>query len=567
MHWGSKVPTLSNHWVIVGQSLAKDWEVAGHWEGIYDGGFEDTIEDSITIHQHPTVRTKFPVSVKDIISFRVINTDLAKASSDALVIAVAKGANGPVILDSPLSPAALASLKETLTALGVTGAADQVVRLPGHPDTGATILVLAGVGPVKGTAVTEEALRRMAGATLRALAGLKHVVFAVPTTTVSHVAALAEGAALGSYQFASMHTSASGRKLPVSKVTIHSTLAKDPELAAALERSSIVAKAVNATRTLVNEPPSTLYPATFADAARELSKGLPVKLTVLDEKRLLKEGWGGIMGVGQGSSRPPRMVKVEYKSERAVANLAFVGKGITFDSGGISIKPGAGMVTMKCDMAGAAAVLNAVLAVAALGLPVNVTGWLCIAENMPSGTAIRPSDVLTMLGGKTVEVLNTDAEGRLVMADGLVAASAEFPDVIIDVATLTGAQVMALGHRTAGVMGDEGVTAALKAAADRAGELIWPMPLPEELRPSLDSPVADMANIGERMGGMMTAAVFLQEFIGKSKDGETIPWAHLDIAGPAFNESAPYGYTPKQGTGMSVRTLVAYVEDVVARSA
>lgn len=507
------------------------------------------------------------MTAKEAITFRAINTDLAKTASDALVIAVAKSADGPVILDAPLSPAALTSLKASLSALGVTGAADQFVRLPGLPDTGAKILVLAGVGKVKGATVSEEALRRLAGAATRQLAGTNHVLFAVPTTAVTHVAALAEGAALGAYQYASMHTSTAGKHAPVSKVTIYSTLAKDPELAAALERASVVAKAVNATRTLVNEPPSKLYPATFADAARELSKGLPVKVTVFDEKKLLKDGWGGIMGVGQGSSRPPRMVKVEYKSERALATLALVGKGITFDSGGISIKPGAGMVTMKCDMAGAAAVLNTVLAVAALGLRVNITGWLCIAENMPSGTAIRPSDVLTMLGGKTVEVLNTDAEGRLVMADGLVAASAEFPDVIIDVATLTGAQVVALGHRTAGVMGDEGVSAALKAAADRAGELVWPMPLPEELRPSLDSPVADMANIGERMGGMMTAAVFLQEFVGKGKDGEMIPWAHLDIAGPAFNEGSPYGYTPKQGTGMAVRTLVTYVEDVVARSA
>lgn len=506
------------------------------------------------------------MSVKENISFRVISTDLAKVSAEALVIAVSKGSDGPELVGAPLSTAAVASLNASMTALGVTGAADQVVRLPGLPETGAKVLVLAGVGATKDGVVSDEALRRTAGAAVRQLAGLNHVLFAIPTTAVGQVAAIAEGAALGAYQYASLHSSTKGKLEAVAKITIHSTLAKDPELAAALERASIVSNAVNATRTLVNEPPSQLYPATFAEAAKDLAKGLPVKVTILDEKRLLKDGYGGIMGVGQGSSRPPRMVKLEYKSDRAVADLAFVGKGITFDSGGISIKPGAGMVTMKCDMAGAAAVLNAVLAVAALGLAVNVTGWLCIAENMPSGTAIRPSDVLTIFGGKTVEVLNTDAEGRLVMADGLVAASQEFPDVIIDVATLTGAQVVALGHRTAGVMGDEGVSAALKAAADRAGELIWPMPLPEELRPSLDSPVADMANIGERMGGMMTAAVFLQEFIGKGKDGVTIPWAHLDIAGPAFNEGSPYGYTPKQGTGMAVRTLVAYVEDVVARS-
>lgn len=500
------------------------------------------------------------------ISFSVISANLKKTTADALVIGVGKGADGPVLLDSPLSASAVNSLKASLEALGVSGAADQLVRLPGLPDSDTKVLVLAGVGKLSGSEITQEALRRAAGSAIRQLAGLKHVILALPTTAVGQVSAIAEGAALGAYQYASLHSDTAGKKAPVAKVTIFTSLAKDPALAAVLERAAVLAQAVNATRTLVNEPPSRLFPATFADAAKDLAKGLPVKVTVMDEKRLAKDGYGGIVGVGQGSSRPPRLVKLEYKSEKAVADLALVGKGITFDSGGISIKPGAGMITMKCDMAGAAAVLNTVLAVAKLGLSVNVTGWLCIAENMPSGTAIRPSDVLTMFGGKTVEVLNTDAEGRLVMADGLVAASQEFPDVIIDVATLTGAQVVALGHRTAGVMGDEGVTAALKAAADRAGELIWPMPLPEELRPSLDSPVADMANIGERMGGMMVAAVFLQEFIGKDKAGQTIPWAHLDIAGPAFNESAPYGYTPKQGTGMAVRTLVTYIEDVVARS-
>ena len=324
---------------------------------------------------------------------------------------------------------------------------------------------------------------------------------------------------------------------------------------------------MNATRSLVNQPPSHLYPESFAEAAKELSKGLPVKVTVWDEKRLEKEGFGGILGVGKGSTRQPRLVKVEYSPAKATAKIALVGKGITFDTGGISIKPHLGMGDMKTDMAGAAVVLNTVLAIAGLGLPVKATAWLCIAENMPSGAAQRPADVMTMFGGKTVEVLNTDAEGRLVMADGIVAASQEFPDAIIDVATLTGAQLIALGDRTAGVMGSDSVTGPLKAAADRAGELVWPMPLPEELRPSLDSQVADIANIGERHGGMMTAAVFLREFVGKGKDGEQIPWAHIDIAGPSFNNGSPYGYNHKQGTGCTVRTLVAYAEDIIAKSA
>jgi leucyl aminopeptidase len=368
---------------------------------------------------------------------------------------------------------------------------------------------------------------------------------------------------LGSYSYTEHRSSKNGLKDPVGKVLIQ-TAFDGKDVQPALDRALLVGRAVNATRTLVNEPPSHLYPESFAEAAKELSKGLPVKVTVWDEKRLEKDGFGGILGVGKGSTRQPRLVKVEYAPAKATKKIALVGKGITFDTGGISIKPALGMGDMKSDMAGAAVVLNTVLAVAGLGLPVKVTAWLCIAENMPSGAAQRPADVLTVYGGKTVEVLNTDAEGRLVMADGIVAASLEQPDAIIDVATLTGAQLIALGNRTAGVMGSDSVTGALKSAADRAGELVWPMPLPEELRASLDSQVADIANIGERHGGMMTAAVFLREFVGKDAAGKQIPWAHIDIAGPSFNNGSPYGYTPKQGTGCTVRTLLAYVEDVLA---
>lgn len=501
------------------------------------------------------------------VTLKAIAKDIAGAAADAVVIGVGRGTDGPVLLDSPLPSESADALAASLEALGVTGGADEVRRLPGVDGVGAKILVLAGVGKVTDARISEEALRRAAGSAIRQLAGTESVTLALPATTVAQAAAVAEGAALGAYSY-TPHRGTSGAKIKanVATVTIYTPAALDSALAPALERAAILAKAVNATRSLVNEPPSHLYPDTFAEATKDLARGLPVKVTVLDERRLERDGFGGILGVGQGSSRPPRLVKVEYAPARAKLKLALVGKGITFDSGGVSLKPPAGMMTMKSDMAGAAAVLSAVLAVAELGLPVKVTGWLCLAENMPSGTATRPSDVLTMFGGKTVEVLNTDAEGRLVMADGIAAASLEQPDVILDVATLTGAQVVALGHRTAAVMGDEGVSNAIKAAADRAGELFWPMPLPEELRASLDSQVADLANIGERMGGMMTAAVFLNEFVGEGADGSTIPWAHLDIAGPAFNEGAPYGYTPKHGTGVAVRTLVSYVEDVLARA-
>jgi leucyl aminopeptidase len=218
------------------------------------------------------------------------------------------------------------------------------------------------------------------------------------------------------------------------------------------------------------------------------------------------------------------------------------------------------MEWMKSDMGGAAAVIAAVTAIARLGLDVNVTAWAPMAENMPSGTAQRPSDVLRIYGGKTVEVLNTDAEGRLILADALVRASEEKPDLIVDVATLTGAQLVALGSRTAAIMAnDDTFRTAIHDAADRAGEQMWPMPLPEELRPSMESPVADIANMGDKYGGMLVAGLFLRDFVG---DGLT--WAHLDIAGPAWNDSAPHGYTPKGGTGSAVRTLVQLAEDVAA---
>jgi leucyl aminopeptidase len=282
---------------------------------------------------------------------------------------------------------------------------------------------------------------------------------------------------------------------------------------------------------------------------------------VLDEHELREGGYGGLTGVGQGSTRPPRLVRLSYTHPEAAKTVAFVGKGITFDSGGLSLKPPKSMETMKSDMGGAAATLAATAAIAELGLPVNVVGYMCLAENMPGGAAQRPSDIITIYGGKTVEVLNTDAEGRLVMADALARSGADNPDLVVDIATLTGAASVALGRRTAGVMGSsEAVAGEVAAVMREAGEPAWAMPLPEELRKGLDSPVADLANVsGDRNGGMLVAGLFLREFV---PDG--VAWAHLDIAGPAFNETSPYGYTPKGGTGAAVRALVAIAAETAA---
>jgi len=269
------------------------------------------------------------------------------------------------------------------------------------------------------------------------------------------------------------------------------------------------------------------------------------------------------VGVGMGSAHPPRIVTFRYDPPRATARLAFVGKGITFDSGGLCLKPPTSMIAMKNDMAGAAAVVAAGQAIADLGLPVAVSGWLCVAENMPSGTAQRPGDVVRMRDGQTVEVINTDAEGRLVLADGLCLASETQPDFIVDVATLTGAAIIALGRRTAAVLAnDDEVQAQVCQAATQAGESVWPMPIVEEIRPDLKSTVADLKHTGDSVGGCMIGAAFLREFVGATDDDEPIPWAHVDIAGPSYNDSKPYGYTPKGATGFGVRTLVALAEEV-----
>jgi leucyl aminopeptidase len=298
-------------------------------------------------------------------------------------------------------------------------------------------------------------------------------------------------------------------------------------------------------------PANELWPEKLAKEAKSLTKGLPIDVEIWDEGRLEKERCGGILGVGKGSVRPPRLVKLTYRG--GGKHIALVGKGITFDTGGLSLKQPLSMIGMKYDMAGAASVLGAIVGAAQLGIKANITGFMCIAENMPSGQATRPGDVLTLRNGKTVEVLNTDAEGRLVLADGLSLAAELGPDHIIDIATLTGAASVALGKRYAGLMGQGDAIALAKAAASDADELLWEMPLPEELREILKSDIADMVNsrIGAPAGGMLVGGLFLSEFVPKDAS-----WAHIDIASSANNDSAPYSVYPAGATGVMIRTLI-----------
>ncbi|MER5934632.1 leucyl aminopeptidase [Streptomyces sp. NPDC002054] len=490
----------------------------------------------------------------------------ATLRADALVVGVAKGPKGPVVAAGAeaVDKAFDGKLATVLDALGASGAEGEITKLPAPDGLKAPVVLAVGLGsvPEKDESYDEEALRRAAGAASRALTGTKKAAFALPLEDASAVTAVAEGALLGAYAFTAYqggekkNGKGDAPKGPLTEVTLLGAKPRDKDHKAAAERAKIVASEVNIARDLVNTPPNDLTPEAFAAVAQTTAKELGIKVQVLDEKALVKGGFGGIMGVGKGSENPPRLVKIAYTHAKAAKTLAFVGKGITYDSGGISLKPAGHNETMKCDMSGAAAVFAAVVAIAKLGLEVNVTGWLALAENMPSGSATRPGDVLRMYSGKTVEVLNTDAEGRLVLGDALTRASEENPDAIIDVATLTGAMVMALGDRTFGIMAnDDAFRTSIHEIAEEVGEASWPMPLPADLRKSMDSPTADIANMGVRMGGGLVAGLFLQEFVG-----EGITWAHLDIAGPAFHEGAPYGYTPKGGTGSAVRTLVRLAE-------
>lgn len=455
--------------------------------------------------------------------------------ADVLVVGVRPG---PHVVATGLSDEALHSIAEDLERIQCDGATGQTWRIPAPAIVPVSSVIAVGL----------DDLRQAAGTGTRAAGDAKTVVVALPNDDATTLAQACEGAMLAAQP--PLRLSASAPKGPQTIVVL--TTAPRGVRSRVRDEVTKAVAATNLVRDLVNTPPGHLPPEALANAARTSLEDSGVQVSIWDQKKLAREGMGGLVGVGQGSANPPRLVVLEYSPAKPTAHLAFVGKGITFDSGGLSLKTAKGMETMKCDMAGAAAVLGATRAIAELQLPVRITAYLACAENMPSGTAQRPGDVLTMRGGTTVEVLNTDAEGRLVMADVLVLAGEQQPDAIIDVATLTGAQMIALGTRIAAVMGnDEDLAQQVITAGGLAGERFWPMPLPDVLKAGLKSQVADLKNTGEPFGAMLYAGLFLKAFVP-----DDIPWAHLDIAGPAFNEGAEFGFTPHGGTGFATRTLI-----------
>jgi leucyl aminopeptidase len=364
--------------------------------------------------------------------------------------------------------------------------------------------------------------------------------------------AIAEGSLLGIYRYVNYKTDSDSREPDELAEMTLLTSTPDDAIEQGVAAGTAIARGVMLARDLANGPGNDITPTKLGETAEELGRTFGIKVTVLGVDELKRQGFGGLLGVAQGSTQPPRFIVMEYGAELQQApTVCLVGKGITFDSGGISIKPAERMDEMKTDMSGAAAVLGAMHAVCDLKLPIHVVGLISTAENMPSSTAYKPGDILTTLSGKTIEVLNTDAEGRIVLADALFYAQRYQPNAIIDLATLTGAIVVALGTHATGLMSnDDALAERLIQAGDATGERVWRMPLWEPYKDMIKSEVADIKNTGGRQGGALTAAAFLSHFVGAN------PWVHLDIAGTAWTDRSVKAYAPKGATGVGVRLLV-----------
>jgi leucyl aminopeptidase len=491
----------------------------------------------------PLPRTPLP-------EVHVVSGDPLELDVDALVVPVFRGGMEGPGADAVLEALGLDDVPRDRTFRGKVG---ELCHLAA-PGLRAGQVTLVGLGRLDG--LEEETVRRALGSAVRALLPRCRTV----ATTLSLAApgpggvrAAAEGALLGAYRYDDARTTPPPRAL--EQVTLLATSSDLDAAERAVALATIHARAQYVARDLVTCPPDRLGPPELAEVARAI---LPdtVEVDVWDEDRLAEEGCGGLLAVGRGSARPPRLVRLRWAPPSPIARVALVGKGITFDTGGISLKrPSTIMDAMKGDMGGAAAVLAVFTALADLDVPVEVTGELCLAENMIGGDAQRPSDVITIRGGTTVEVMNTDAEGRLVMADGLVLAAEDGVDAIVDVATLTGAAIRAIGKRATGVFSnDDDLLRQLLAAGEAAGEALWHLPLWEELRDNLESDVADLDNLGEGdEAGATMAGLFLREFV----DGT--PWVHLDIAGPSWQDEDRH-HNPRHGTGVPTRTLLRWLE-------
>lgn len=468
-------------------------------------------------------------------------TDAPKDAARIIPVSSGEG------LELPVSQLTKEGLLESLEALGAKGSAGEVTKVV----VDGTLFIAVGLGDTEGPHSTETAVRRAMGAAARALKGTERAV----VTADFGVRPIVEGLLLGGYAYDGLKTNE--EEVESSLITVVGSEDDRAEFDAAVS----ICHAVALARDLVNTPSNLLYPTNYADLARTVGEASGLTVEVLDEKELDAQGFGGITAVGQGSDNPPRLVHLTWAPENATTSVALVGKGITFDTGGISLKPASGMEQMVMDMGGSAAVLAATCAAASLNLPVRIDAWMAMAENMPSGAAQRPGDVITHYGGITSEVINTDAEGRLVLADAIARASEDNPDYLIETSTLTGAQMVALGKRTFGVMGSDELRDAIAETARELDEPGWAMPMLEEHDEEIKSAVADIKNTNaDRFGGMEFAATYLAKFVG-----EGIQWAHIDVASPAWNTGSAYGFTPSRATGVPVRTIVDTLTQLAAK--
>lgn len=494
----------------------------------------------------------------------IVSTPALTTPADVLVLPLLSGKEGEASLSqskllSELDELCEGALRKHLAHARFTAERGSVVSTPLLGRASATHLIVVGLGAP--SALTAATLTEAVAIGVRTALTVRPEHVAVAATDVlgltlarslaglSHVALVGLGARLGAYQFDRYYGEKQRAQVTLKKLSLFAPKAAGADLQKALK----IADGVCLARDLVNEPPNELYPETFAGRARAVAKANSLKCVVWDEKAILKAGMNLHYAVGQGSAKPPRFVHLTYRPANPKGRVAFVGKGLTFDSGGLCIKPMQGMAEMKSDMAGGAAVLGMMAVVAALGVSVEVHGIIGMAENMPDANAYRPADVLRSLSGKGVEIINTDAEGRLVLADALTYAARLDPDFIVDAATLTGATLVSLGAPySAFFTGSESLAGAMTAAAATAGESFWRMPLIEELAQELKSDITDLQHTGQRFGGAISAALFLREFV----DGK--PWIHTDIPGATFRDRAS-GLHPKGGTGHAVLTFLELV--------
>lgn len=474
--------------------------------------------------------------------------------TDAVVVAVGRGSHGePVVAPGgePIAESYGRRLLPMLAAAGFTGAMGETLRIPTSGAVRAANLVVVGIGELEDVAPL--VLQRAAGNAARAIAAASTVSLALPARTPDEVGAVLSGFIAGTYRFTKVGKPAGPG---LADVVLLSDGARRAEMIAAFDDARRIEQAADRVRDWANTPPNLLTPETFADEAHAYVAKAGVDAEILEPDQLAELGCGGILAVGRAAANAPRLLRMRWSHATPKLRVALVGKGITYDSGGLTIKPGSSMATMKYDMAGAAAVIAATRAIAELGLEVDLRSYAPMAENAVSGDAMRPGDVITMRNGRSVEIANTDAEGRLILADALSLATEDAPDLILEISTLTGPCIVALGDRIAGLFGDQDAVALVEAAAAQARELVWHLPIPDSTvaKVTSESKVADLLQHDwVRWGSASYAAAFLSQFVGD------VPFAHLDIAGPAWNSRGPWGDQPAGATGFGVRTLVGAV--------